>query len=145
LGSPSLIANGAASDVPLLLDTHAWVQWITEPSSLTPPTVSLIGAALADNRMWLSTVSTWEIALLVARGRLGLGIPVRDWVARTESLDGLRFMTLNNGLALRAVELPDLHGDPADRFIVASAEYLGATLVTRDERLRGYARIRTVW
>jgi len=93
----------------------------------------------------VSTVSTWEIALLVARGRLGLGVPVREWVARAESLPGLQFLPLDNALAIRAVELPDLHGDPADRFIVASAEYLGATLVTRDERLRAYARIRTVW
>ena len=137
--------TAAAPDSPLLLDTHAWVRWIDDAENLSATTRSLVHAALAARRLWVSSISAWEVAQLVARGRLQLSMPVREWVARSESLTGLRFLPLGNGLAIRAVELPDLHADPADRFIVASAEYLGAVLVTRDERLRLYRGIRTIW
>lgn len=112
---------------------------------MPPDTRRHVQAAFAAGRLWVSTISTWEVALLVTRGRLDLTLPVRDWVARSESLSGLRFLPIDNGVALRAVELAGLHADPADRFIIASAEALGATLVTRDQRLRAYGPSITLW
>ncbi len=95
--------------------------------------------------MWVSAISAWEVALLVQRGRLVLRLPVREWVARSESLSGLHFLPIDAAIGLRAVELAGLHPDPADRMIVASAELLGAVLFTRDERLRAYGGIPTAW
>jgi PIN domain nuclease of toxin-antitoxin system len=104
-----------------------------------------VQAAFTADRVWVSAISAWEVALLVQRGRLALRLPVREWVARSEALSGLHFLPIDNAIGLRAVELPDLHPDPADRMIVASAELLGAVLVTRDDRLRAYGGIPTVW
>ena len=101
--------------------------------------------AFAEGRLWVSAISAWEIALLVQRGRLVLRLPVRDWVARSEALSGLQILPVDTAVGLRAVELTGLHRDPADRMIVASAELLGAVLITRDERLRAYSGIPTVW
>jgi PIN domain nuclease of toxin-antitoxin system len=70
---------------------------------------------------------------------------VREWVARSEALSGLQFMPVDKAIGLRAVELTGLRSDPADRLIVATAERLGAALVTRDERLHGYTGIATLW
>lgn len=104
-----------------------------------------VQAAFAERRLWVSAISAWEVALLVQRGRLELRLPVREWVARSEALSGLRFLPVDHTLGVRAVELPDLHADPADRLIVASSERLGAMLVTRDERLRRYPGVTCIW
>ncbi|MBV9894892.1 MAG: type II toxin-antitoxin system VapC family toxin [Chloroflexi bacterium] len=130
---------------PLLLDTHGWVWWVGGSPELPERTRRHIQSAFAENRLWVSAISAWEVALLVQRGRLELRLPVREWVARSEALSGLQFLPIDTAIGLRAVELADLHQDPADRMIVASAELLGAVLVTRDQRLRAYGCIRTTW
>jgi PIN domain nuclease of toxin-antitoxin system len=130
---------------PVLLDTHAWVWWVAESDQLPDGPRRQIQAAFADDRVWVSAISAWEVALLVQRGRLMLRLPVREWVARNEALSGLHFLPVDTAIGLRAVELTGLHADPADRMIVASAQQLGAVLITRDERLRAYGGIQTAW
>lgn len=130
---------------PLLLDTHAWVWWVAGSVELPVRTRRHVQAAFAEDRLWVSAISAWEVALLVQRGRLELRLPVREWVARSEALSGLHFLPVDTTIGVRSVELAGLHPDPADRMIVASAELLAATLVTRDERLQRYADIATMW
>jgi len=96
-------------------------------------------------RLWVSSISVWEVAFLVQRGRLVLTYGIREWVTRNEAVTGLRFLPVDNALALRSVELQNLHRDPADRIIVASAERLRATLVTRDERLQSLETVTSIW
>jgi PIN domain nuclease of toxin-antitoxin system len=104
-----------------------------------------VQAAFAEGRLWVSAISAWEVALLVQRGRLELRLPVREWVARSEALSGLHFLPIDTTIAVRAVELAELHPDPADRMIVASAELVTAMLVTRDQRLQRYGGLSTMW
>jgi PIN domain nuclease of toxin-antitoxin system len=129
----------------LLLDTHAWIWWIDGSQELPARARQVVHAAYTERRLWVSSISAWEVALLVQRGRLTLRFPVREWIARCESLHGLQFLPVDNAISVRSVELPGLHADPADRLIVASAEHLRATLVTKDERLRAYAGVDTRW
>jgi len=139
------VAEPSSSEPPLLLDTHAWVWWASGSRELPARVRRPIQAAFAEARLWVSSISAWEVALLVQRGRLVLRLPVREWVARSESLTGLQFLPVDYAIGLRAVELRGLHPDPADRIIVASAERLGAVLATRDERVRAYTGIVTLW
>jgi len=104
-----------------------------------------VQAAFAEDRLWVSAISAWEVALLVQRGRLELRLPVREWIARSEALGGLRFLPIDTAIGVRAAELDGLHTDPADRMIVASAELLAALLVTQDERLQQYAGVSALW
>ncbi len=84
--------------------------------------------------------------MLVNRGRLELTMDVADWIANSEALPFLRFVPVTNQIALRSVSLPtDVHGDPADRMIIATALFLGASLVTKDERIRNYPHVETIW
>jgi hypothetical protein len=78
----------------------------------------------------------------VAKGRLVLDRDVMEWVQATLALPGLRMAPLEPAVAVASTRLPgELHGDPADRLIVATARHLGATLVTADAALLAYARL----
>lgn len=131
----------------ILLDTHAWVWWVSDPRRLPDPARSAIAESLdAGTPVHVSAISAWEVALLVERGRLELTIDVADWVARAESAPELRFVSVDHRVGIRAVQLPDFpHKDPADRMIVATALDLGAALVTADRRLRDYQPVTTIW
>lgn len=84
--------------------------------------------------------------MLVKKGRLELRMDVEEWVARSEALPFLRFVPMNNQIAILSNQLADgLHEDPADRMITATALVMGATLVTRDRRLRDYPHVETLW
>jgi PIN domain nuclease of toxin-antitoxin system len=90
--------------------------------------------------------STWEVAMLVSRGRLKLTIRPDDWVAASEALPFFDFVPVSNSIALKSVQLPGvLHNDPADRIIIATAISMGAVLVTKDEKIRNYEYVKTVW
>ncbi len=130
---------------PLLLDTHAWIWWVNGGPELPESLRRRIEAARVEGNLWVSSISAWEVTLLVQRGRLELRGSAREWIARCEGLSGLRFLPVDNAVAVRSVELAGLHADPADRFIAASAEQLSATLVTKDERLSAWGGVPTVW
>ncbi len=72
-------------------------------------------------------------------------IPVRDWLRKTEGLPFVRFLPVDNTIALRSVSLPGTFlPDPADRIITATAMTMGFALLTRDEKILAYPHIRTI-
>jgi PIN domain nuclease of toxin-antitoxin system len=87
-------------------------------------------------------VSTWEALLLRAKGRIRLDGTNRDWVAKATM--HMREAPLTHEIVVAAQELPLQHPDPADRFLAATAEVLGLTLVTADRRLLGLGKIATL-
>lgn len=130
----------------ILLDTHAWIWWLSAPNRVGPEARREIATAVAHGAALVSSVSVWEIALLATRGRLTLDRPVRAWLAEAESVAGFRFVPVDNRIATESVLLgAGLHADPADRFIAATALLLGVPLATADEKLRACAPLRTVW
>jgi PIN domain nuclease of toxin-antitoxin system len=124
----------------LLLDTHIWLWSLAEPNRLSRQ----VQQELRDvhNELWLSPVSTWEALLLHAKGRIRLQGGIQDWVAR--GTRQLREAPLTHEIVVAAWELPLQHPDPADRFLAATAEVLGLTLVTADHRLLGLGKIATL-
>jgi PIN domain nuclease of toxin-antitoxin system len=130
----------------IVLDTHVWVWWVSGVEHLSPAAHRLIGAAIEQKAIYLSSISTWEVTLLVMRGRLQLTMDVADWVAKSEALPFVHFIPVDNAIAIKSVQLPGLfHSDPADRIIIATALTLGFPLVTRDEKIVRYSHVRTVW
>jgi PIN domain nuclease of toxin-antitoxin system len=130
----------------IVLDTHALVWWVDNPAQLSLPAAQAVEQAMKSNSVYASCFSAWEIALLVERGRLRLALDVRDWLARCEALPFLTFVPVSNTIAVESVRLPDFpHADPADRIIAATALSLGARLITKDEKLRSYSYVQTVW
>lgn len=117
----------------LLLDTHIWIWSVAKSTRLT----SRVAKALTDpsNELWLSPISIWEFFLLHRKGRVKVPEGFTTWVNRALTATPLKEAPLTFEVA-QAVATTDLpHGDPADRFLVASAEVFGLTLVTADEKL----------
>jgi len=97
--------------------------------------------AAADGGLLVSIISVWEIALLVSRGKVALPLSVSDWVQLALSRPELRLGGLTRpSLVLDSVNLPgEFHGDPADRFLVATARAHRARLATHDRKILEYA------
>lgn len=131
----------------IALDTHAWVWWVSGSEQLPSKAKQLIEHTVASGgHVLISSISTWEVAMLVAGGRLELTTDLPTWIARVEALPFVEFVPVDNRIALRAVHLEGFpHRDLADRLIVATALGMGATLVTGDSRLRGYRHVKTAW
>jgi PIN domain nuclease of toxin-antitoxin system len=128
----------------IVLDTHAWVWWAAEaPRRLS----ARARRAIADApSVGVSAISAWEVAMLVAKGRLDLDRDVLVWIRQALALPRVTLLPLTPEVAVRSTRLGDrFPGDPADRILVATARELGAALVTKDAALRGVEGVRTVW
>ena len=117
----------------LLLDTHIWLWALLDPKRLSPA----VRAALAsgENELWLSPISVWEALLLAERGRIRVDTAPAEWVERMVRALPRREAALTHDIAVASRQLTLTHEDPADRFLAATAQVLGLTLVTADARL----------
>lgn len=131
----------------IVLDSHAVLWWTgAVESGLSETARRRIVDEMDDGEIIISTITTWEIALLVSGGRLALRSSVEDWVRDVESLSRVRFVPVDNPIAIETNRLPGrFHRDPADRIIVATARILDADLLTADSRIREYPHVNTVW
>ncbi len=124
----------------LVLDTHVWI-WAAEGliEHIRPAAVAAIEEAAQDGRLYVAAISAWEVAMLVKKQRLVLSRNVPGWIAAARRAPGVRIAPFTVPIALDSAGLPGLNiGDPADRFIVATARALSAHLVTCDRLILDY-------
>lgn len=130
----------------VVLDTHTWIWWVNQSPELSRKAAQGIRKAIAAEAVYISSISTWEVAMLVRQERLALTMEVRGWIRACAALPFVHFVPVNNDIAVAAVNLPEgLHKDPADRIIAATANFLDIPLVTRDRRLLEYPGVRAFW
>ena len=123
----------------VLLDTHAWV-WLMDGSNrLGPEARKAIQRSIAADAVLVSAISSWEVAMLVSKGRLVLDRDVGEWIAAALAQPGIRLAALSPEVAVASTRLPGtVHADPADRILAATARHLGAALLTDDQLLLDY-------
>ena len=130
----------------IVLDTHALVWWVTGDAELSANARAAIKKELNGGAIIVSSISAWEIAMLVAREKLVLTVDVDAWLGAVAEIEVVRFVPVNNEIAVKSVSLPgEFHKDPADRMIVATARVLAVPLVTKDEKMRAYPHVKTIW
>ena len=101
---------------------------------------------MKEKNLLISSISAWEVALLVKTGRLKLTMDVADWIAESEKLPFIQFIPVTNSIAIKSVSLPvPLHPDPAHRIIIATALSTGSSIVTKDKKISDYAHVKTIW
>ncbi|MFN3512243.1 MAG: type II toxin-antitoxin system VapC family toxin [Phenylobacterium sp.] len=129
----------------VLLDTCAAI-WLANGDPLAPGVNAVLMHAALANGVFVSPVSAWEIGLL-SRPRNG-GPPqlqflpdAKTWFARLMAAPGVREAPFTAAAAIDSAHLPgELHGDPADRLLIATARHMGAPIVTRDQKIIAYGQ-----
>ncbi|MDQ8756068.1 type II toxin-antitoxin system VapC family toxin [Sphingosinicella sp. LHD-64] len=121
----------------ILLDTATLVWFTLGDGRLGPESRRLIETG---NAFSLSAITPWEVAMLVGKGRLNLGQGPLDWISRILSDPRMELVPVAPKLAVAAGLLPPaIHGDPADRLILATANDLVCPVLTPDEKILEYA------
>jgi PIN domain nuclease of toxin-antitoxin system len=125
----------------IVLDTHAWYWWTTQPAQLSQKARDAI---TANGGFAISAISCWEMAMLVRKGRVRFDRDVSVWIRQSLALPEVDAIPVSAEIAT-AAGLLEIHGDPADRIIVATAQHVSASLITKDRTLRRNTLIQTIW
>jgi len=129
-----------------LLDTHAWIWWVTRDARLVRSARQAIEKAASAEVLALSLISVWEVAKKVEKGQLAFDRPVSDWIDQATAHPGLQMVELTRPILVESCRLPPtLPGDRADQLIVATARDRDAVIVSKDDRIRMYAHARSLW
>lgn len=104
--------------MPTLLDTHAFVWWVTDDRRLSRLARRAIEKALAKDDLAVSLISLWEIAKKVEKGQLVLDRPLDDWLDLATARTGLHSVELTRPILIESCRLPQpFHGDQADQIM----------------------------
>ena len=126
----------------ILLDTCTFLWIITAEQKLSSNARELFVDPFND--VFLSSVSSWEIVVKYALGRLPLPEAPEKFIPTQRKLHKIESLSLQEDAALHLAKLPDYHKDPFDRMIVCQALVHGMTILTPDEAIRRYPA-RTTW
>ena len=131
----------------IVIDTHILLWWVSGSGALsTAATKAIKNTLRKGGEVLISSISAWEIAMLVEKGRLVLSMDVESWLDEVSQIDGVRFLPVDNEIGVKSTALPgEFHKDPADRMIVATARKLALPLVTADEKILQYEHVKTIW
>jgi PIN domain nuclease of toxin-antitoxin system len=128
-----------------LLDTHAWLWWVTDDRRLDAHVRSALDAFSSNARPYLSVISLWEVAMLVERKRIAFTLPLVQWLRQASAAAIVESLTITTDIAAETAALPSsFHRDPADRIIVATSRTLRIPLLTDDGPMRR-SRLVELW
>lgn len=113
----------------LILDTHIALWWLADDARLTPRLRELVGRS---TDVYLSSASTWEVAIKIAIGKLKLDLETDTTFASVCAAQGFRLLPVDHEDAWALLSLPPTRADPFDRLIAATAWRRGWTVVTAD-------------
>jgi PIN domain nuclease of toxin-antitoxin system len=116
----------------ILLDSHVLLWWMDDPSKLSPKARAEISNPA--NAVFASAVSIWELGLKVSKGKLRLPLGFHETLGE----HGIQSLSFIASHAIESIALPDIHGDPFDRALVAQCRLESLTLATRDRVLADY-------
>lgn len=120
----------------ILLDTHAWLWAVAEPEKLGPHARRLIEDG--NNTLFLSAVSSWEIAIKYGLGKIKLPEPPGSFVPSRMARDGIQPLVVEHSHALAVAKLPEHHKDPFDRLLISQSIVEKLPVLTADPQLELY-------
>jgi len=127
----------------IVIDTHAWVWWLTKPNKLGKAAARALNKA---DRIGVPAICIWEVAAKAELEKLRFDRPYELWIDQALSSDPrVEVLQLLPRIAVEAARLSWEHRDPADRFIVATTRIHQAALVTADTRIHESRLARCVW
>ena len=119
----------------IVLDTSALLYWTLDPTRLSQRAIRLIEQT---DKIVVSSISIWEIALKVKRKKLAIPLGIDDYVERLKQVEKIEILSVDVQTWLDNLNLSWEHRDPVDRTIVALASRLDCPLITSDRVIAGY-------
>jgi PIN domain nuclease of toxin-antitoxin system len=126
----------------LLLDTHTFLWWDSEPSRLSSKALALCQDRA--NTVLLSVVSVWEMQIKSQLGKLKLSVPLTEVVETQRQTNNVEVMSITLAHVLALENLPTPHKDPFDRLLIAQANVECAVLVSDDPIFEEYP-VKVIW
>jgi PIN domain nuclease of toxin-antitoxin system len=132
----------ASIDGPLLLDTHIWLWYLDDDRTRLKTRIrQMLDRCSSRDELLVSDISAWEIAIKTAKGQLALAMDAALWLDRAEQAPGIRFVPVSRPVLVLSTRLEgEMHGDPADRMLIATALLHSLPLVTADAEILRYAK-----
>ena len=123
----------------LTLDNHVLI-WYSEGTNLSNDQVNIIEQAQEQGNLYISTISIWEVAMLIEKDRIALSISLDEWIEKLTFTLRLNFIDLSIAILTQSCALPKYdYKDPADRLIISSVRSINSHLMTFDQRIIDYA------
>jgi PIN domain nuclease of toxin-antitoxin system len=130
----------------LILDTCILIYDALNPERLSPKARRVLDEGEEKGKLACADISLWEVAMLIAKGRLDPGTDCRSFVDLLLAARAVRVLPVNPEIACLSANHPEFgHHDPADRLIAATALHHSASLLTCDERLLAVKGLKTLW
>jgi PIN domain nuclease of toxin-antitoxin system len=130
----------------ILLDTPSLIWWVNRNAELSAAALGQIESQRPGGTILVSSISAWEVAHWAAQGRLGLRMEPGIWLSLVAAVPEVRFIPIDNDIALAAATLPE--PAPASlpaRILAAMARHSGCPLVTNNADLQAYIHVKTIW
>ena len=125
----------------LLLDTHIWLWAMIGSSRILKSFQRTFERALKAHRILVSPMSIWEIGMLVEKNKIKVDMDILDWVECALDTSGLELCSITPRIAIQSTKLTgEVHGDPVDRLLIATAFQSSSVLVTCDRKILEYAK-----
>ncbi|MHC5933985.1 type II toxin-antitoxin system VapC family toxin [Nostoc sp.] len=125
-----------------LLDTHAFIWWVTNDPKLSANARNVI--ADSGNILFLSVVSAWEIIIKNKLGKLTLPEPVEQYIPSRLAINRFESLPIQMSHVLQVASLPSIHRDPFDRILIAQSQVENLPIVTIDQLITQYL-VQTIW
>lgn len=131
----------------ILLDTNAFLWYLSDKTKFSDSTLVAIQKERHQSKpLLVSAISIWEVGLLIQKKRIQLHVDYDTWFNQVRKLKSIQYVPITIEISHESIMLPGIfHSDPADRIIVATSRFLGATLITSDHLIRKYKHVKTIW
>lgn len=127
----------------ILIDTCTLIWLTSEHKKLSPKSKEVI--KIHHGKLFVSSISAFEIGVKASKGKLTLPIPIDRWFNEALEYHGIREIPINSAIAIQATALPPLHRDPCDRIIIATALLHDCPILTPDQMISQYKNVRAEW
>lgn len=129
--------------MPVLLDTHVWVWWLSGDERLSARECGALDRLAGRGELRLSAISLWEVQMAYAKKRFQPEDPFEVWLRAATQPAVVQVVTIDTAVAMALNSLPaGFHNDPADRLIVATARAHAFPLATHDSTIRKSRTVR---
>jgi len=127
----------------LLIDTCVLLWLASDQKKLSKAAKEAI--ANSSGSLFISAISAFEIGIKSLKGKIELPIKAEKWYNKIIDFHGIQEIEINNAIAFRSTQLPRLHNDPCDRFIIATSLLHSMPIITSDKHISQYKEAKIIW